>query len=116
MLQAPPRLPKELRPPRQFRAKHAALDHVPFAPKANLWFIAAKNRWPIVRHWLFVISVPALFGYVLIKLGPNIFETPSVVAGKLATINIVQTLFVMFIVVIIIVKSLRRPVPRGAQF
>ena len=58
-----------------------------------------------MRHWLFVISVPSLFGYVLIRLGPNIFEAPSVVAGKLATINIVQTLFAMFILAICIVVA-----------
>ena len=109
-------LPKKSVLPAGFRAKHFVLGSVPFAPRAEYLRVAARNRAPRVLFWVLVVTVPFLFGLAVLNFGPSIHETPSVVAGKTATLHIVNCLMVVASFWATLAKAMRRPVPRWDFF
>lgn len=89
------------------------LENVPSAPKARYWSIATRNRVPKVIFWLLVTMIPFAFLITLMLFGPNLNETPNVVAGKLSTINNIATILLFFNIWVLVVKSRRMPIPRS---
>ena len=106
-------LPKQKILPASFRVKHFLLDKVPYTSWIFYWLIAFRNRLPLFLHWFLVVAVPSALGFLFLRFGPNIHDTPSLVAGKLATINIITTFVILAAFWVMITQQMRRPVPRG---
>lgn len=110
----PPPLPPKIKVlPRGFAARQYAYEAFPQVAKANYYSVIAKHKAPKVLHWVIVVVVTLLILVSFLIIGPNIYDTPLVVAGKLQTINIWITFGVVLNVLIVIIKCIRRPIPRG---
>lgn len=101
---------------KSYLAKQRALDSIPGAARSKYWSLVAKNNAPRVGFWFFAAVSPVALIFFLVLVGPNLYDSPNVVAGKLSSINSMLFLFVLFEVWILALKTRRVAVPRSRRF
>lgn len=108
-------LPKPVKFDQGFRARTIVYRY-PSGWALRYWYMWLRNRAKSAALKALIFMVPLLFLFTLINFGPSLSDVPGEIAGKISTINMLITLIVAGNVVIIIIRCLRRPIPRGEYF
>ncbi|CAB1056310.1 hypothetical protein D1BOALGB6SA_1046 [Olavius sp. associated proteobacterium Delta 1] len=98
------------------RFKYWVIRKFPYSSLVTYWVAWIRNRADTTMHYALIIIVPALFGLFCLHAGPNFYDVPSEVAGKVATVHIIQTILIIIGAWALIVQQVRRPIPRGRHF
>jgi hypothetical protein len=116
VIQPPPRPLESGFIDKRYLAKQKALDSIPGAARSKYWALVAKNQAPNVGFWFFAVVSPVALIFFLVLVGPNLYDTPNLVAGKLSSINSLVFIFLLYLVWILALKTRRVAVPRSTKF
>jgi len=109
----PPLRPKNIKSETALLAKDYFYESVPGAAKSRYYSLVARRYSPDVAFWLLVTLIPMAFILFLLFTGPNLRDTPNLVAGKLSTINSFIFILAVINVWMFSLKTRRVAVPRS---